>query len=140
MEQRLSLVTLGVRDIAKARKFYEALGWKTGGPTNPHVAFFQLGGVIIGLWSKESLAEEAGLNLGKDFGGVALAQNVADKKTVDRVLAEAEKAGGKIIAAASDKFWGGYSGYFTDIDGHPWEIAWNPGFTLTADGKTLLEG
>ncbi len=138
MEQRLSLITLGVKDLAQARAFYEALGWKRGGPSNDHVAFFQLAGIIIGLWSKDALAEEAGLDLGKGFGGIVLAQNVSDRAGVDRVLAEAKKAGGKIIAEASEKFWGGYSGYFSDLDGYPWEVAWNPGFAITEDGNTLL--
>ena len=139
MEQRLSLITLGVKDLAKSRRFYESLGWKLGGPSNPQVAFFQLGGIIIGLWSKDALATEAGVSHGKGFGGIVLAQNVADQESVDRVLAEAERAGGKITAEASEKFWGGYSGYFTDLDGYPWEVAWNPGFSITSDGKTLLD-
>lgn len=139
MEQRLSLITLGVKDLAKSRAFYESLGWKAGGPSNPQVTFFQLAGIIIGLWSKEALAEEAGLTVGKDFGGIVLAQNVDDRAIVDRVLAAAQRAGGKITAKASEKFWGGYSGYFTDLDGYAWEVAWNPGFSITSDGKTLLE-
>ncbi len=138
MDQRVSVITLGVKDLAKSRAFYEALGWKRGGHSNDHVAFFQAAGIIIGLWSKEALAEEAGVKLGKNFGGIALAQNVPDRASVDRVLVEVQRAGGTIVSPASDKFWGGYSGYFTDLDGYPWEIAWNPGFTITRDGKTLL--
>jgi uncharacterized glyoxalase superfamily protein PhnB len=139
MEQRLSLVTLGVKDVPASRAFYERLGWKAYGLGAPAIAFFQCGGMLVSVYSREDLAKDAGLPAqGGSFGGITLAQNVRTKQDVDTVLAEAVKAGGKILSPAEDKFWGGYSGYFADPDGHPWEVAWNPGFTIAKDGSVSI--
>jgi uncharacterized protein len=139
MEQRLSLVTLGVADLERARRFYEdGLGWRRG---NDHeeVAFYELGGMVLALWGREALEEDARLpDTGNGFGGIALAYNTRSREEVDAVLAEAEAAGGRILKPAEDAPWGGYSGYFADPDGHPWEVAWNPGWTIMADGSVRL--
>jgi catechol 2,3-dioxygenase-like lactoylglutathione lyase family enzyme len=142
MEPRVSLITLGVADLARARRFYEeGLGWRTASPVDQSVVFFQAGALIVGLWGKDDLAEDAGIAPATDgFGAIALAQNVRSREAVDQVLEEAKRAGGRILKPAEDTFWGGYSGYFADPDGHVWEIAWNPGFTITDDGATLLPG
>jgi predicted lactoylglutathione lyase len=139
MEQRLSLITLAVADVRASRAFYERLGWKASSIGGDDVAFFQLGGIVLSVYGRARLAKDAGLSPdGSGFGGIALAQNVRSKGEVDALLAEAEKAGGRVIAKAESKFWGGYSGYFADPDGHPWEVAWNPGFTLTEDGRLVV--
>lgn len=137
MEQRLSLVTLGVSDLERATRFYETLGWR------PHrdaegVTFFQTGGLVIALWSRSELASDSAVVDGGGWGGVTLAQNVRSSTEVDQILAAAAAAGGTIGRAGATTFWGGYSGIFLDPDGHPWEIAVNDGWTLTADGRTLL--
>ena len=138
MEQRLSLVTLGVVDLEISLRFYEALGWKRGN-ANPSVVFFQLHGMIMALWSRSALAEDAGLAPNeRGFGGIALAYNARSKADVDAVLAEAERAGARILKPAKDTFWGGYSGYFADPDGHPWEVAWNPEWKLNKKGEVKL--
>ena len=138
MEQRLSLVTLGVRDLARARAFYEALGWETGAAPGDDVVFFQAGGMILALWSREELAADSGVEDGGGWGGVTLAHNVRSSEEVDRVMAEAEAAGARIARPAGTTFWGGYSGAFVDLDGHPWEIAHNPHWTLGPDGTVAL--
>jgi hypothetical protein len=142
MEQRISLITLGVRDLARARRFYEqGLGWRPHALTNPQVAFYQAGGLIVGLFGHAALAEEANLPhpaTDPPFRGACVAHNVPTREQVDATLAEAERAGGRVVCAGIERVWGGYTGYFTDPDGHLWEVAWNPGFTLTADGRTLL--
>ena len=139
MEQRLSLVTLGVRDLAASRAFYGRLGWKESPPSNNDVAFFQCGGMVFGLWGRAELAEDAKADgPGTGFANVCIAQNVRSKEEVDRLLKEAEKAGAKILKPAVEVFWGGYSGYFADPDGFAWEVAWNPGFEILADGSIKL--
>lgn len=139
MEQRLSLVTLGVRDLAAARAFYRRLGWTESPPSNDHVAFFQCGGMIFGLWSRDSLAEDAKVGApGSGFANISLAQNVRSKAEVEATLAKAEKAGARILKPAQDVFWGGYTGYFADPEGFVWEVAWNPGFTILEDGSVQL--
>jgi catechol 2,3-dioxygenase-like lactoylglutathione lyase family enzyme len=141
MEPRLSLVTLGVTDLARARRFYEeGLGWRASALSNAEVVFFQAGGTIIGCFGREALAADAGLPAAPTggFSGIALAHNVPSRAEVDAVLAEAARAGAAITQPARDTEWGGYSGYFTDPEGHLWEVAWNPGFPLTKDGRTLL--
>lgn len=139
MDQRLSLVTLGVRDLAAARAFYRRLGWKESPPSNEHVAFFQCGGMILALWSRDALAEDAKVGApGSGFANVALAQNQRSKEAVDTALAQAEKAGARILKPAQEVFWGGYSGYFADPEGFVWEVAWNPGFTILEDGSVRL--
>jgi len=138
MEQRLSLVTLGVDDLGRARRFYEALGWERGNE-NPEVVFFQLNGLVLALWSRRSLAEDAKVSAdGGGFRGVALAYNARSKADVDAVMAEAETAGARILKPAEDVFWGGYSGYFADPDGHLWEVAWNPQWEVTPEGNVRL--
>lgn len=137
MEQRISLVTLGVSDLVRSRRFYEALGWRPlEGPEG--VVFFQLPGMMFGLWSREELAKDAGLPPAQaasgGFSGLALAYNARERADVDAVVKEARKAGGDITKPAADTFWGGYSGYFTDPDGHLWEVAWNPGWRIDEKG------
>jgi catechol 2,3-dioxygenase-like lactoylglutathione lyase family enzyme len=137
MEQRLSLVTLGVADLEASKRFYEGLGWKAH-PGEDGVYFFQVNGFVLAVWTRSDLAEDSAVTDGGGWGGVTLAQNVRSPGEVDEVLATAERAGGTIGRGGAPTFWGGYSGVFLDPDGHPWEIAHNPGWHLTADGRTLL--
>lgn len=138
MEQRLSLVTLGVSDIDRARRFYEALGWSGESPDG-EIVFFQANGLIVGLWSRRLLAEDSGVTEDAGgWGGVTLAHNVGSPGDVDAVLAEAEAAGGTVARRGAPTEWGGYSGIFVDPDGHRWEVAHNPGWTLHPDGTTTL--
>jgi len=138
MEQRVSLVTLGVADLAASRRFYEALGWRSSSPPELGVVFFQAGSMVLGLWSREELAKDSGTMDSGGWGGVALAHNVRSPAEVDAVIAEARAAGATIAREGAPTFWGGYSGAFVDPDGHPWEVAHNPGWTLTADGAVVL--
>ena len=138
MDQRLTVVTLGVRDLARARAFYEALGWKTGAGPDDDVVFFQAGGLVISLWSRESLAEDSAVDDGGGWGGITLAHNVGSPEEVDAVIAEAETAGATIGRPGAQTFWGGYSGVFIDPDGHPWEVAHNPHWRLRDDGSVQL--
>jgi hypothetical protein len=138
MEQRVSLVTLGVEDLPRARAFYEALGWSTGAGPEDDVVFFQMKGMIVALWDRGRLAEDSGVEDAPGFGGVALAYNTRSPSEVDAVMAEAEAAGAKITRAAGKTFWGGYSGVFCDPDGHPWEVAHNPHWTVDEDGSVHL--
>jgi hypothetical protein len=139
MEQRLSLVTLGVADLGRARRFYEeGLGWRRA---NDHreVAFYQAGGMVLALWGREALADDAGLpDAGSGFRGIALAYNTRERAEVDAVMDEAKAAGARIVKPAHDAFWGGYTGYFEDPDGHLWEVAWNPDWEVAADGSIRL--
>ena len=138
MEQRLSLITLGVRDLERARRFYEHLGWKTGAAPADDVVFFQTGCMIVALWGRSQLAEDSVVEDSGGWGGVTLAYNTRSPAEVDAVLKEAERAGGTIGRRGAATFWGGYSGIFVDPDGHPWEVAHNPGWTITEDGATRL--
>ncbi len=138
MEQRLSLVTLGVQDLARARAFYERLGWTSGAAPADDVVFFQAGCMIVALWSRESLAEDSGVEDGGGWGGVTLAYNAGSPEAVDAVIDEARTAGGKIVREGAATFWGGYSGVFVDPEGHPWEVAHNPHWTLHPDGSISL--
>ncbi len=141
MEQRLSLVTLGVTDVALATAFYERMGWRrSAANSNDQVTFFQLGGIILGLYGTQALADDIGIENADriGFNNVTLAHNLRSKAEVDAVLAEAEAAGGIILKPAEDVFWGGYSGYFADPDGHLWEVAWNPFFPIAEDGTITL--
>ena len=138
MEQRLSLVTLGVRDLARARRFYEALGWKTGAGPDDDVVFFQAGCLIVALWGREQLAEDTVADDTGGWGGITLAYNARSPEEVDSVLAEAEAAGAAIPRRGAETFWGGYSGIFVDPEGHPWEVAHNPHWTIEADGAVTL--
>jgi catechol 2,3-dioxygenase-like lactoylglutathione lyase family enzyme len=138
VEQRISLVTLGVADVARARAFYERLGWR--GQETEETVFFQAGGVVLVLWGRPKLADDAGVEDSRadGFGGVALAHNVRSRTEVDEVLRDAAAAGADITQPARVTFYGGYAGCFTDPDGHVWEIGHNPGFTLGADGAITL--
>lgn len=140
MEPRISLVTLGVKDIARSRRFYESLGWKASSLGDGHVVFFQLGGMILSLYSHDDLAKDAQLapDPPQMFRGITLAHNVRVKEQVAATLAEAKSAGGRILKLAQDVFWGGHSGYFADPDGHLWEVAWNPHFPIASDGTVQL--
>jgi catechol 2,3-dioxygenase-like lactoylglutathione lyase family enzyme len=141
MEQRVSLVTLGVRDLAAARAFYERLGWKESPPSNRDVAFFQCGGMVFALWGRDELAKDAGVERpGKDFANISLAHNVRTKADVDATLEQAKRAGATILKPGAEALWGGYTGYFADPDGFAWEIAWNPGFEILPDGDIKLPG
>jgi uncharacterized protein len=142
MEQRLSLITLGVADVARAQAFYEALGWKLGGGVDDesdHVAFFQTGGMIVALWDRAKLAEDSGVEDAGGWGGVTLAYNVRSPEEVDAVIEQARAAGANIPRAGAKTFWGGYSGVFVDPDGHPWEVAHNPRWTVHEDGSTTFD-
>jgi len=138
MEQRLSLVTLGVSELARARGFYEALGWTSGSEPGSDIVFFQAGCMIVSLWSRTSLAEDSGVSDAGGWGGVTLAHNVGSPEEVDAILTAARAAGATIARDAGRTFWGGYSGVFVDPDGHPWEVAHNPHWTLEADGSVRL--
>ena len=138
MEQRVSLITLGVADLGRARGFYEALGWTTGAAPEDDVVSFQAGGMIVALWSRAQLAEDTVVADGGGWGGVTLAHNVRSPAEVDAVLAQAETAGATIARPGAETFWGGYSGVFVDPDGHPWEIAHNPHWTIADDGSVIL--
>jgi uncharacterized protein len=142
MEQRLSLITLGVRDVSRAQAFYKALGWHVDGGVNDetdHVAFFQAGGVIVALWDRSKLADDSGVKDSGGWGGVTLAHNVRSPEEVDAVLTEAARAGATIPRYGAATIWGGYSGVFIDPDGHPWEVAHNPAWTLHEDGRVTLD-
>jgi uncharacterized protein len=139
MEPRLSIVTLGVTDVGRSRAFYERLGWRASSASQDDVVFFQGGGVVLALYPRALLAEDATVPAaGSGFRGITLAHNVRAKEEVSAVLREAESAGGRVLKTARDVFWGGHSGYFSDPDGHLWEVAWNPHFPLTADGRVQL--
>ncbi len=139
MEQRLSLITLGVADHAAARSFYERLGWDCTLEVEETV-FFQAGGIAIVLWGRDKLAADCGLRGGSPagFGGIALAHNVRAQAEVDEIVAAAQAAGASITRSPGTTFYGGYAGVFVDLDGHPWEVAHNPGWVITDDGRTLL--
>jgi predicted lactoylglutathione lyase len=138
MEQRVSLITLGVADLLRSRAFYEALGWRTGAQPADDVVFFSGNGMVLGLWSRESLAEDSGVSDSGGFGGITLAYNARSTEEVDDVIAEAKAAGAVVSKAAAETFWGGYSGVFLDLDGHPWEVAHNPHWTLDEQGRVSL--
>lgn len=138
MEQRVSVVTLGVGDLDRSRAFYESLGWATGASPGDDVVFFQAGGLVLALWSRDRLAEDSAVDGSGGWGGVTLAHNVRSPEEVDAVIAEAERAGATIGRPGAATFWGGYSGVFLDLDGHPWEVAHNPRWTIAEDGSTRL--
>jgi uncharacterized glyoxalase superfamily protein PhnB len=138
VEQRISLITLGVADLTQARTFYERLGWH--GQEVEETVFFQAGGMALVLWGRNKVAADAGVDDSGTggFGGITLAYNVRSRAEVDEVLAEAANAGAAILQAARETFYGGYAGFFADPDGHVWEIAYNPGFLLDADGAITI--
>jgi uncharacterized protein len=138
MEQRLSVVTLGVSDLGRARAFYEALGWTTRAAPDDDVVFFQAGGMVVALWGRDQLAEDSAVEDPGGWGGVTLAYNARSPAEVDAVMAEAEAAGARIGRPGGETFWGGYSGLFVDPDGHPWEVAHNPRWTIRDDGSIEL--
>jgi catechol 2,3-dioxygenase-like lactoylglutathione lyase family enzyme len=138
VEQRVSLVTLGVADLRRARAFYERLGWTTGARPEDDVVFFQAGGMIVALWDRARLAEDSAVEDTGGWGGITLAHNVRSPAEVDAVLAEADAAGATVPRRGAETFWGGYSGLFVDPDGHPWEVAHNPHWTLAEDGSISL--
>lgn len=138
MEQRLSLITLGVADLGRARAFYEALGWQTSANPDDDVVFFQAAGLIVALWDRGKLARDTVVTDTGGWGGITLAHNVHTPQEVDGVLAQAETAGATIARSGAATFWGGYSGVFLDPDGHPWEIAHNPHWTIHDDGSISL--
>jgi uncharacterized protein len=138
VEQRLSLVTIGVGDLEAARAFYEALGWTTGAEPGDDVVFFQAGGMVVALWDRAKLAEDSRVRDEGGWGGVTLAYNARSREEVDAVMEEARAAGATIGRHAAETFWGGYSGIFIDPGGHPWEVAHNPRWTVHEDGSVSL--
>ena len=138
MKPRISLITLGVQDLARARAFYEKLGWRSKSKPEEGVVFFQAGGMVLALWGRAELADDSGVRDNGGWGGVTLAYNAGSSEEVDAVLTEAKNAGATIARAGAKTFWGGYSGIFIDPDGHPWEVAHNPFWTLGADGSIQL--
>ena len=138
MDQRISLVTLGVSDYTRACRFYEALGWSPALDVE-ETAFFQANGVILVLWSREKLAADSGIpDRGESWGGVALAQNVRSREEVHEIVERARQNGAEITREPSETFYGGYAGVFRDLDGHAWEVAHNPGFGLDEHGNVIL--
>lgn len=139
MEQRVSLITLGVADLKRSREFYERLGWRRSMDKAQGVVFFQLGGMALGLFPRHELAKDANVpSEGQGFSGLSLAYNARNREEVDSVLALAKAASAKILKPAQEAFWGGYSGYFSDPDGFLWEVAWNPSFPLAEDGSIRI--
>jgi uncharacterized protein len=138
MKQRVNLITLGVADLGRARTFYKALGWQTGAEADDDVVFFQAGEMVLALWDRTRLAEDSGVEDGGGWGGATLALNFGSREEVDVAAAEARTAGAEIAREPAETFWGGYSGVFIDPDGHPWEIAHNPHWTVTEDGGVRL--
>ena len=139
MEQRISLISLGVRDLAASTAFFERLGWRRAAKEFEAIAFFQVGSLALALYPFEKLAEDARVPADRSgFGGFTVAHNCRTKDEVDTVLAEAEAAGATIVKPADDVFWGGYSGYFSDLDDHLWEVAWNPFLPIDEEGGVHL--
>jgi predicted lactoylglutathione lyase len=139
VEQRVSIITLGVADLKRSREFYERLGWRRSMANEEGVVFFQAGGMALALYPRSDLAKDANIAVdGQGFNGMALAYNARTRDEVDAVLAEAKVAGARIPKPAQEAFWGGYSGYFSDPDGFLWEVAWNPSFPIAEDGSIRL--
>jgi predicted lactoylglutathione lyase len=138
MDQRMSLITLGVSDLPRARAFYEALGWTTKAGPDDDVVFFQANCMVIALWSRESLAEDSGVEDEGGWGGITLAYNTRSPAEVDSVIEEARAAGAAIPREPGETFWGGYSAMFVDPDGHPWEVAHNPRWEIGEDGGVTI--
>jgi predicted lactoylglutathione lyase len=138
VKQRVNLITLGVGDLGRARAFYEALGWETGAGPEDDVVFFQAGEMVLALWDRARLAEDSGVEDGGGWGGATLALNFGSPAEVDTAIEEARAAGAEIAREPAETFWGGYSGIFVDPDGHPWEVAHNPHWTITAAGGVSL--
>ncbi|MGI9405405.1 MAG: VOC family protein [Hyphomicrobiaceae bacterium] len=138
MDQRVTLITLGVKDVARARAFYERIGWKASSESNPQVVFFQAGSTVFGLFGQDMLAAESGIAGTPRPGGVSLACNMRTRDEVDATLAEVEAAGATITRQAAETPWGGYVGYFTDPDGHPWEVTHAPMLEMNDDGFLVM--
>ncbi|GAA3901625.1 VOC family protein [Microbacterium invictum] len=139
MQQRISLITLGVGDLERAISFYRALGWEPHSASVPgDVAFYQAGGMVLALWSRAELAADSRVSDPGGWGGITLAHNVTSESEVDDILATARAAGGMIGREGAPTPWGGYSGIFVDPDGHPWEVAVNPGWPVNPDGTVSL--
>jgi uncharacterized protein len=142
MEQRISILTLGVADLARSRAFYHRLGWRESSAGNDAIVFFQSAGIILALYPRAELAKDALVEdptpASEAFAGFTLSFNARSRAEVDRVLAEAKTAGAKILKPAQEAFWGGYSGYFADPDHFAWEVAFNPTFPLAEDGAIHL--
>ncbi len=138
MEQRLSVVTLGVTDLSRSRSFYHSLGWSEDPSSADDVVFFQVGAIVFGLWDRERLAEDSAIEDPGGWGGVTLAHNTRSRSEVDEVIEEARTAGATISREPADTFWGGYSGVFIDPDGHPWEVAHNPHWPIDEAGAVRL--
>ena len=134
----MSLVTLGVADLGRARAFYEALGWKTNAEPEDDVVFFQAGGMVVALWDRAKLAEDSAVEDGGGWGGVTLAHNVRSPAEVDAIVEEARAAGADVVREPAETFWGGYSAAIVDPEGHAWEIAHNPRWTIREDGSIEL--
>lgn len=136
MKQRISIITLSVKDLKVSREFYGQLGWKETEASNENIAFFQPGGVMLALYPRAALAEDIGVPpKGEGFRGFTIAHNLDSKAEVDAALAEAVAAGATLVKAAQEVFWGGYSGYFADPDGHYWEVVCNPYFKFDEKGR-----
>jgi predicted lactoylglutathione lyase len=135
VDQRVSLITLGVSNLERAKAFYDGLGWSTRFDPEEDVVFYQAGCMIVALWSRDELAKDSGVEDGGGWGGITLAYNARSQAEVDDVLEQARAAGARIARAGVETFWGGYSGIFIDPDGHPWEVAHNPFWTIAEDGS-----
>ncbi|HEU5141721.1 MAG TPA: VOC family protein [Solirubrobacterales bacterium] len=138
MKQRVNLITLGVADLGRARRFYRALGWETNAAPGDDVVFFQAGEMVVALWDRARLAEDSCVEDSGGWGGVTLAVNVASADEVDAIAEEARRAGATIGREPAETFWGGYSAIFVDPDGHPWEVAHNPRWRVTEEGGVRL--
>lgn len=139
MDPRINIVTLGVKDVARSRAFYERLGFRASSASNPQITFFDLNGLVLALYGRNALAEDVSNEKpGEGFSSTTLAHNKESREAVNLTLQEAKAAGGRIVKPAQETFWGGYSGYFADPDGHHWEIAWNPHFPLDEMGRIRL--
>ncbi len=139
MEQRISIITLGVSDLERSHAFYERLGWRKSSASSEGIVFFQAGGVALALYPRTELAKDANVVAeGHGFPGITLAFNARNRGEVDTILTEAEMSGATILKPAQEAFWGGYSGYFSDPDGFLWEVAWNPFFSISEDGSIRL--
>jgi len=138
MRQRVGVVTLGVGDLGRARGFYKAMGWATAAGPDDDVVFFQAGDTVVALWDRARLAADSGVDDAPGWGGVTLAHNVGSPGEVDAVVEQARAAGARIAREPGTTFWGGYSAVFVDPEGHPWEVAHNPHWTLTEDGGVRL--
>jgi uncharacterized protein len=138
MKQRVTVITLGTSDLKRARAFYEALGWRSRAGDEDDVVFFQVGGSVLSLWDRDRLAEDSGVPLGSGYGAITLANNVGSPAEVDDVVEQARAAGATISREPGRTFWGGYSGVFIDLDGHPWEVAHNPQWQLDSHGDVAL--